>query len=127
MLLQANAKLNWTLDVLGRRTDGYHLLDTLMSPISLCDDIEITLSPDISIICENMDLPCDEHNTAYRAVKAYYGLAGMEGGASVRITKRIPPSPGWAGAALTRPPCCAASMRYMVLWTASACSRPRSA
>lgn len=75
MLLQANAKLNWTLDVLGRRTDGYHLLDTLMSPISLCDDIEITLSPDISIICENMDLPCDEHNTAYRAVKAYYGLA----------------------------------------------------
>ncbi len=97
MLLQANAKLNWTLDVLGRRADGYHLLDTLMSPISLCDDIEITLSPDISIICENMDLPCDEHNTAYRAVKAYYGLAGMEGGASVRITKRIPPLSGLGG------------------------------
>ena len=41
MEIQARAKINWTLDVVGKRSDGYHLLDMLMQPLALCDTLRI--------------------------------------------------------------------------------------
>lgn len=41
MIIQARAKINWTLDILGQREDGYHLLDMLMQSITLCDTITL--------------------------------------------------------------------------------------
>ena len=49
MLLKAFAKINWSLDITGIRPDGYHLMDMVMQPVSLADEIGLFPSPDISL------------------------------------------------------------------------------
>ena len=56
MLVQACAKLNLSLEVLGRRNDGYHEIRTVMQAIDLADDIEITTAPSLRVRCDNPDL-----------------------------------------------------------------------
>ena len=78
MRVFAPAKVNLFLRILGRREDGYHLLDSLMLPVSLCDEIRIRLdgavsddrpasSAQIRLSCDNPRIPSDETNLAYRA------------------------------------------------------------
>ena len=52
MEIQARAKINWTLDVVGRRPDGYHLLDMLMQPLSLHDTLQINPAEELSLSIE---------------------------------------------------------------------------
>lgn len=96
----AYGKLNLTLDVLGKREDGYHDLKSVMQTVSLRDDIEIDVGTGEPwcLKCDKEGVPCDERNLAWKAAKLYCDAMGKDpGGLEIRITKRIPSQAGMAG------------------------------
>ena len=96
----AFAKLNLTLDVLGKRPDGYHDLKSIMQTISLRDDIEIDIGTGLPwcLKCDNEEIPTDERNLAWKAAKVFFDATKKEpGGLEIRITKRIPCEAGLGG------------------------------
>ena len=96
----AFAKLNLTLDVLGKREDGYHDLRSVMQTISIRDDVEIDLDTGKpwELSCTNENVPCDERNLAWKAAKVFFDATGKDpNGLSIRITKRIPMEAGMGG------------------------------
>lgn len=96
----AFAKVNLTLDVLGKRPDGYHDVKSVMQSISIRDDIEIDLDTgrDWEIICSQEGIPCDERNLAWKAAKVFFDAAKIDpNGITIRITKRIPAQAGLGG------------------------------
>ena len=96
----AFAKVNLTLDVLGKRPDGYHDIRSVMQTISIRDDIEIdvgTRKP-WCLKCDKEGIPCDERNLAWKAAKVYLDTIGKDPeGLEIRITKRIPSQAGLGG------------------------------
>ncbi len=97
--LQAPAKVNYRLDVLRRRPDGYHDLRMIMQRFDLCDDILITLSdtPGIRVTCGSEGVPDGPGNIAWRAADELLSLAGRKVGVDIVITKRIPVAAGLGG------------------------------
>lgn len=96
----AFAKLNLTLDVLGKREDGYHDLKSVMQTISIRDDVEIDIGTGKawSLECTNPDIPTDENNLAWKAAKAFFDATKKDpDGLTIRITKRIPSGAGLGG------------------------------
>lgn len=96
----AYAKINLTLDVLGKREDGYHDLKTVMQTISLRDDIEIDVGTGKPwrLLCDKEGIPLDERNLAWKAAKLYCDTMKKDpGGLEIRITKRIPSQAGLGG------------------------------
>ncbi len=96
----AYAKLNLTLDVLGKREDGYHDLQGVMQTVSVRDDIEIDVGTgkDWVLKCDKEGIPCDERNLAWKAAKVYCMAMNKDpGGIEIRITKRIPSQAGMGG------------------------------
>lgn len=99
LTLQAPAKVNYRLDVLRRRPDGYHDLRMIMQRFDLCDDIRIALSdtPGIRVTCGREGVPDGPGNIAWRAADELLSLAGREVGVDIVITKRIPVAAGLGG------------------------------
>ena len=96
----AYAKVNLTLDVLDKRPDGYHDLQSVMQTISLRDDIEIDVGTGKpwELRCTNENIPCDESNLAWKAARVYCDAMKKDpGGLEIRITKRIPSQAGLGG------------------------------
>lgn len=96
----AFAKINLTLDVLGKREDGYHDLRSVMQTISMRDDIEIDIGTGKPwcLLCDKEDIPADESNLAWKAAKVYLDALGKDpDGIEIRITKRIPSGAGLGG------------------------------
>ena len=95
----AYAKLNLTLDILGKRDDGYHELRMVMQTVSLCDDVTVTLTDGTGVVCRvaGAELPCDERNLAVKAANAFCEALGYHGGIDIALTKRIPSEAGMAG------------------------------
>ena len=96
----AFAKLNLTLDVLGKRADGYHDLQSVMQTISMRDDVEIDIGTKKpwTLTCTNESIPCDERNLAWKAAKVFFDTTGKDpDGIAIRITKRIPTEAGLGG------------------------------
>lgn len=96
----AYAKINLTLDVIGKREDGYHDLKTVMQTISLRDDIEIDVGTGLpwKLVCDKEDIPTDERNLAWKAAKVYCDTMNKDpDGLEIRITKRIPSQAGLGG------------------------------
>lgn len=96
----APAKINLTLDVTGRRDDGYHLIHTVMQSIDLCDRITVkeTGTGDITLDVSDERVPSDERNTAYRAAQAFFAETALPNpGIAIRVQKRIPMEAGLAG------------------------------
>lgn len=96
----AFAKLNLTLDILGKREDGYHDLQSVMQTISIRDDIEIDVGTGKpwKLVCETEGIPCDETNLAWKAAKVYCDAMNKDPkGLEIRITKRIPSEAGLGG------------------------------
>ncbi len=96
----AFAKLNLTLDVLGKRDDGYHDIQSVMQTISIRDDVEIDIDTGAlwQLSCTDATIPCDERNLAWKAAKVYLDAMGKNpDGISIRITKRIPQEAGMGG------------------------------
>lgn len=96
MKLKANAKINLTLDVLGKREDGYHLIDSVFQSVSLCDIVEVDMSDSIVVGCSDNTI-CDESNIAYKAAKKFFEYTGTQGGAGIKIEKNIPLASGMGG------------------------------
>ena len=98
MLLKARAKINWTLDIVGRREDGYHLMDMLMQPVTLADDVVLLPADEITLTTGGSPLlPADEKHLAYRAAMALKRHTGYPGGAAIHVEKRIPVGAGMGG------------------------------
>lgn len=99
MKVTANAKLNLTLDVLGKRPDGYHDLKMVMQSITLCDRIEVELRGEGVRVETNLGfLPTNEKNLAVAAALRFYESLGREmGGLYLKLDKRIPVCAGMAG------------------------------
>ena len=96
----AFAKLNLTLDVLGKREDGYHDLQSVMQTISIRDDIEIDVGTGKpwKLLCSQEGIPTDERNLAWKAAKVFCEAAKKDpDGLEIRITKRIPSGAGMGG------------------------------
>jgi len=96
----AFAKLNLTLDVLGKREDGYHDLKSVMQAITLRDDVEIDVDTGKPWVlkCDKEGIPTDSTNLAWKAARVYLDAIGKEpDGLEIRITKRIPSQAGLGG------------------------------
>lgn len=98
--VRAYAKLNLSLDVLGRLPGGYHEMKMVMQTASLCDEIGITLndSGEVTARTNFGFLPKDGRNIAVKAAKAFFAAAGMpEQGAEISLQKQIPVGAGLGG------------------------------
>ena len=96
----AYAKINLTLDILGKREDGYHEIESVMQQITLCDDVEIDVETgeDWKLECDWEEVPTDSSNLAWKAAGLFYKSIGKDPqGITIRITKRIPMGAGLAG------------------------------
>ncbi len=99
VLIKAPAKINLSLDVLHKRSDGYHEVEMIMTTIDLADRIELTLLPDdqIKIVSQNRFVPDDQRNLAYQAAKLLKDKFQIKKGVQINIEKTIPVAAGLAG------------------------------
>lgn len=97
--LNARAKINITLDVLGKRDDGYHELSMIMQTINLCDNVFIKKnnSGKIEMQCNLSWMPCDERNLVYQAADILKTRYDIKDGIFIDLTKNIPIAAGLAG------------------------------
>lgn len=95
----ARAKVNLSLEVIRRREDGYHEIETVMQTVDLADTLEVRLTGDarIEIACDDPSIPRDASNLCHRAIVAMRPLAGASLGARISVTKRIPAGAGLGG------------------------------
>lgn len=96
----APAKINLGLEILKRRTDGYHEVDMVMQSINLCDEIIVeNIAADKIIVECDKDIGCSmEKNLAYKAAKIFLNHAHIQGaGFKIKIVKKIPQEAGLAG------------------------------
>lgn len=92
------AKINLYLNILGKRPDGYHELETVMLPLDFGDQMTLQLrKTGISMECDNPDLPTDESNLVVRAAKQLAERCHVERGVKISLEKRIPLAAGLAG------------------------------
>jgi 4-diphosphocytidyl-2-C-methyl-D-erythritol kinase len=99
LIEKAPAKINLTLDVLGKRDDGYHEVEMIMTTVDLADRIHLTLRDDgrISVDVDKGFVPGNEQNLAYQAAKLLKTEFGVKAGVHIFIEKNIPVSAGLAG------------------------------
>src|SRR5438552_1609663 len=96
----APAKINLSLKILGGRNDGFHELDTLITPISLYDEIRIDkrrLGKRIEFRCDDSSIPQGDDNLAVRAAKAFFDTTKIEPAVSIELKKKIPHGAGLGG------------------------------
>ena len=96
-MLKTAAKVNLTLEVLGRRADGYHEIATVMQAVDLSDRITLDEAHDLTLWSSHRDVPTDSRNLALRAAEALRQAAGIEAGARIRLDKHIPVAAGLGG------------------------------
>lgn len=97
--LKARGKINITLDVLGKRDDGYHNLSMIMQTVNLCDNITINLNDtgEINLTANYSWLPCDERNLIYKAARLMKETYNIDHGFDIKLVKNIPVAAGMAG------------------------------
>lgn len=99
MTLDAPAKVNLSLRVLGRRSDGFHDIETLMAPLDLADRLEISprQKSGVEFSCSDPTLPADGTNLACRAAMAFAAATGRDIGVRIHLQKNIPHGAGLGG------------------------------
>ena len=96
--IKAYAKINLSLDVLGKREDGYHQLDTVMQQISLHDRIRLSSNNGgLNVGSDSKDIPRGSGNIAYRAAELFYSRAEIQPRTDIFISKEIPSQAGLGG------------------------------
>ena len=93
------AKVNLSLEVIRRRRDGFHEIETIFQSVDLADEIrfEVTTNGKIAITCSDPEIPTDESNLCHRAVVAMRQFAGESLGARIHIQKNVPAGSGLGG------------------------------
>lgn len=96
---KSGCKINLILNILGKRPDGFHELETVMHPIPLYDTLvfAITEKPGLELSCDHPSLPVDASNLVYRAASAFLQSAPAKAGVRIRLQKRIPLAAGLGG------------------------------
>jgi 4-diphosphocytidyl-2-C-methyl-D-erythritol kinase len=100
MQVVAAAKINLSLRVLGRRSDGFHEIETFIAPISLCDEIKIEQrsgKQEIAFRCDDPSVPKGEENLVVRAANAFFEETKITRGVSIALKKTIPHGAGLGG------------------------------
>lgn len=99
MTIDAPAKVNLALRVLGRRPDGFHDIETLMAPLDLADHLKVDMkdTPGLDFSCSDAALPTDGSNLVCRAVTAFAAASGRNFGVRIHLEKRIPHGAGLGG------------------------------
>lgn len=96
--IKANAKINLTLEVTGKRPDGYHELRSIMQSVSLHDMVTVSAEGESTVIsCDKPFIPCDERNIAFKAAEAFFKEHGSRFGVKIHIEKHIPSEAGLGG------------------------------
>ena len=98
MQVLAHAKINFSLKILARRSDGFHEIETLIAPISLCDEIKIEKrARGINFQCDDPSVPQGDDNLVVLAAKAFFDQTKQKGGISIELQKKIPHGAGLGG------------------------------
>ncbi len=98
--LKARAKINLGLSILGRRSDGFHDIQSVFQEISLCDILSISIKPGNSVIslsCSDSEVPSDSSNLAWKAAEAFLSSTGEALDVSIELEKNIPSRAGLGG------------------------------
>lgn len=95
--LKCPAKINLSLDILGKRSDGFHEINTIMQTISLEDKVTIKKSNEFSVSVKGETLPLDDDNIALKVAKIMFNEYSIKGSVSIHIEKNIPVAAGLAG------------------------------
>ncbi|MCI0705978.1 MAG: 4-(cytidine 5'-diphospho)-2-C-methyl-D-erythritol kinase [Ignavibacteriae bacterium] len=98
MTLRAYAKINLGLQILGKRPDGYHDIETVFHQINIADEIEVTHgSHGVRLHSDSRDIPSDQSNLCVKAALLLQQITGMQRGADIVLRKRIPIGAGLGG------------------------------
>ena len=98
MQVFAPAKINLLLKILHRRSDGFHEIETLIVPISLCDELKIDKKEKgIEFRCQDPSVPQDEDNLVVRAAKSFFAAVKIKPAVSIHLKKKIPHGAGLGG------------------------------
>ena len=98
--IQARAKINWTLDVVGTLPNGYHDLDMLMQSVTLCDQMTMEEAPQLTLYVRAQGrsfVPADGNNLVLKAAAALQAATGCARGARITLKKYIPVAAGMGG------------------------------
>src|SRR5204863_2733224 len=91
-------KVNFLLNILRKRPDGFHELETLFHPVALNDVLTFKKShAAIQLTCNNPSLPTDASNLVYRAAQSFLQAAKIRDGIAIHLEKRIPLAAGLGG------------------------------
>jgi 4-diphosphocytidyl-2-C-methyl-D-erythritol kinase len=91
-------KVNLILNILGRRPDGFHELETVMQPVAICDEMTFERAGTaLELTCNNPDLPCDSKNLVHRAAAAFLNAAKISDGVKIHLQKNLPLAGGIGG------------------------------
>jgi 4-diphosphocytidyl-2-C-methyl-D-erythritol kinase len=95
---QSGCKVNLLLNILGRRADGFHELETVMQPISVFDRLSFAAAGEgISLTTNDSALPIDSKNLVYQAATRFLSTAGIKEGVRIHLEKKIPVAAGLGG------------------------------
>jgi 4-diphosphocytidyl-2-C-methyl-D-erythritol kinase len=91
-------KVNLLLNILGRRTDDFHELETVLQPVNVCDELAFERSGSgLQLTCNNPELPADSKNLVHRAATVFLAAAKISDGVSIHIQKNLPLAGGIGG------------------------------
>ena len=98
MRLASPCKINLLLNVLGKRADGFHELETVMQSLPLADELELQLEPEgIHLTCDSPSLSAGPENLVFQAATSFLSYAEIQEGARIHLQKKIPLEAGLGG------------------------------
>lgn len=96
--LKSPCKINLLLNILGKRPDGFHELETVMQPVPLHDTLSFRRGGEgIQLTCSDPTLPTDSKNLVYRAAESFFKFTGISDGVQIHLEKKIPHAAGLGG------------------------------
>jgi 4-diphosphocytidyl-2-C-methyl-D-erythritol kinase len=91
-------KVNLLLNILGKRADGFHELETIMQPVNVCDELFFERGGNgIQLSCSDQNLPTDSKNLVFRAAENFLATAKISDGVKIHLEKKIPLAAGLGG------------------------------
>ena len=95
---ESPCKVNLLLNILGKRPDGFHELETVMHPVRLCDTLRFEKNGSgIALTCSDATLPVDSKNLVHRAATVFLNAAAISDGVKIHLEKKIPMAAGLGG------------------------------
>ncbi len=99
MIIKAPAKINLYLEIINKRADGYHNIESIMHTVSLFDELEFEEIKEnkIELSCSNTELSADKNNIVYKAAEQFKKKYNIDKGIKIKLVKNIPMGAGLGG------------------------------